>query len=302
MSTLSELSDAMVSAVETMSASVVCVEGRRRIPASGIAWSADGVIVTAHHVVEQDDNIGIGLPDGSSATAALVGRDPSTDLAVLRLQNAQASSLQPAAWLGADQIKVGALALALGRPGHSIMATMGIVGALRADWRAPTGAQFDHYLQTDAVMYPGFSGGPLVDASGKVVGLNSSILTRGIATAIPTETLKRVAQALLTSGHVRRGYLGVSTQPVALPRALVDQLHLGQETGLLVVGVESGSPADQGGLMLGDVIVSLGGQPVRDADDLQGALGPERVGQATPIRVVRAGASAELTITVGERK
>ena len=299
MSTLSELSDAMVSAVETMSASVVCVEGRRRIPASGIAWSADGVIVTAHHVVEQDDNIGIGLPDGSSATAALVGRDPSTDLAVLRLQNAQASSLQPAAWLGADQIKVGALALALGRPGHSIMATMGIVGALRADWRAPTGAQFDHYLQTDAVMYPGFSGGPLINTAGQALGVNTSALLRGINLSIPTATVRRVVETLLAHGRVRRGYLGVGAQVVRLPASLAQQL--GQETGLLLGSVEPGSPAELGGLFMGDTIVALAGQPVRHLDDLLALLGGDRVGSEAPVRIVRGGQMADMRVTIGEQ-
>ena len=299
MSTLSELSNAMVSAVETMSASVVRVEGRRRIPASGIAWSADGVIVTAHHVVEQDENIGIGLPDGSSATATLVGRDPSTDLAVLRLQNAQADTLQPAAWLGADQLKVGTLALALGRPGHRIMATMGIVGALRADWRAPTGAQFDHYLQTDAVMYPGFSGGPLVNTAGQALGVNTSALLRGISLSIPTATVRRVVEKLLAHGRVRRGYLGVGAQVVRLPAGLAQQL--GQETGLMLGSVEPGSPAERSGLFMGDTIVALAGQAVRHLDDLLALLGGDRVGSEAPVRIVRGGQVAEMRVVIGEQ-
>ncbi len=186
---LSQLSDALAAAVESAGASVVRVEGRRRIPASGVVWSADGVIVTAHHVVEQDDDIGIGLPDGREVTATLIGRDPTTDLALLR---AQATALQPAQWASAEELKVGHLALALARPGQNTMATLGIVSALSKDWRTPTGGQLDHYLQTDIVMYPGFSGGPLVSAKGQVMGMNTSALLRGISLAIPAATVRRV--------------------------------------------------------------------------------------------------------------
>lgn len=296
---LAGLSGELADLVERAGRSVVRVNARRRQTASGIVFGADGAILTADHVVEADEGITVGLPDGREAPARLVGRDPGTDLAALRVEG---TSLVPAELAESGSARVGSLVLAIARPGDSPMATIGVVSARTGPWRSWRGGLLEALIQTDVTLYPGFSGGPLVDASGKVVGLNSSILTRGIATAIPTETLKRVAQALLTSGRVRRGYLGVSTQPVALPRALVDQLHLGQETGLLVVGVEQDSPADRGGLMLGDVIISLAGQPVRDADDLQAALGPERVGQATPALVVRAGGSKELTITVGERR
>lgn len=296
---LAGLSGELADLVERASRSVVRVNARRRQTASGIVFGADGAILTADHVVEADEGITVGLPDGREASARLVGRDPSTDLAALRVEGA---SLTPAELADSGSARVGSLVLAIARPGDSPMATIGVVSARTGPWRSWRGGLLEALIQTDVTLYPGFSGGPLVDASGRVVGLNSSILMRGIATAIPTETLRRVAQSLLTSGRVRRGYLGVSTQPVALPRSLIDQLHLGQETGLLVVGVESGSPADLGGLMLGDVLIALAGQPVRDADDLQSALGPERVGQATPVRVVRAGAPTELTITIGERK
>jgi len=296
---LAGLSGELADLVERAGRSVVRVNARRRQTASGIVFGADGAILTADHVVEADEGITVGLPDGREVPARLVGRDPSTDLAALRVEGA---SLIPAELAESGSARVGSLVLAVARPGDSPMATIGVVSARTGPWRSWRGGLLEALIQTDVTLYPGFSGGPLVDASGRVVGLNSSILTRGIATAIPTETLNRVAQALLTSGRVRRGYLGVSTQPVTLPRALVEQLKLGQEAGLLVVGVEPGSPADHGGLMLGDVIISLAGQPIRDADDLQSALGPDLVGQSTPARVVRAGGSQELTITVGERQ
>jgi S1-C subfamily serine protease len=293
---LSSLSDALAAAVETAGPSIVRVEARRRLPASGIVWSADGVIVTAHHVVEEDEVIGIGLADGRTVAATLVGRDPTTDIAVLR---AQATGLKPPAWAGAENLKVGHLALALGRPVQNVMATLGIVSALKQDWRTPAGGQMDYYLQTDALMYPGFSGGPLVDVDGRFLGLNSSALLRGISLAVPTGTLQRVVAALLAHGHMRRGYLGVSAQAVRLPAGLAEQLS--QETGLLLGSVEAGSPAEQGGLFMGDTIVALDGQPVRHLDDLLGLLSGDRVGQSVAVRIVRGGQVLDVKVVVGEQ-
>jgi len=295
---LSNLSQALAETVDTVGSGVVRVEGRRRLAASGIVWSADGVIVTADHVVRQDDNIGLGLPDGRSVTAALVGRDPTTDLAVLR---AEGVTLTPPAWAEPDALSVGHLVLALGRPGHTVQATLGIVSALSEQgWRTPAGGQLDRYLQTDVVMYPGFSGGPLVNAAGQVVGLNSSALARGVSLTAPTPTLRRVVETLLQHGRVRRGYLGVSTQPVRLPAALAGQL--GQETGLLLAAVEPGSPADKGGLLLGDTIVALADQPVRHHDDLLAQLSPDRVGRPVALKIVRGGQIQSLTVVVGEQE
>jgi len=293
---LRNLSDALAATVATAGAGVVRVEARGRIPASGILWSPDGVIVTAHHVVEREENIGVGLPDGQTVAAALVGRDPTTDLAVLR---ADAKGLTQAAVAEPDSLRVGHLALALGRPGQTVQATLGIVSALGEEWRTPAGGQVDAYLQTDLVMYPGFSGGPLVDVSGRVLGLNTSALLRGISLTLPTPTLRRVVEALLTHGRVRRGYLGVGAQGVRLPAALEQQL--GQETGLLLISVEPDGPAGQAGLLLGDTIIALDSQPVRHMDDLLALLGGERVGVSTPVRIVRGGVVQELQVTIGER-
>jgi S1-C subfamily serine protease len=293
---LARFSDALAAAVEAASPSIVRVEARRRLPASGIVWAADGVIVTAHHVVEQDDNIGIGLADGRTVAASLVGRDPTTDLAVLR---AQTTGLKPPAWIDAENLKVGHLALTLGRPGDSVMATLGIVSALERAWRTPAGGQFDYYLQTDALMYPGFSGGPAVDASGHFIGLNTSAVLRGITLTVPAGTLRRVIETLLTHGRVRRGYLGVSAQAVRLPAGLAQQVD--QETGLLLGSVEPGSPAERAGLFMGDTIVTLDGQPVRHLDDLLALLSGERVGASVPVRIVRGGQMTDVPVTIGEQ-
>jgi S1-C subfamily serine protease len=281
--------------VETAGPSVVRVEGRRRLPATGIVWSAEGVIVTANHVVKRDENIGIGLADGQRLTAAVAGRDPSTDLAVLK---ADASGLAAAERVNGD-VQVGHLVLALGRPGRTVQATLGIVSALGDSWRTRMGGQVDRYLQTDVVMYPGFSGGPLVGAGGQVIGLNTSALARGVSLTIPAATVERVTSTLLAHGRMQRGYLGVSTQPARLPAAMKEELD--QETGLLVVSVEPGSPAEEGGMVLGDTIVGLGGSAVRQHDDLLALLSGEVVGQKTPIKIVRGGELRTVNVTVGQR-
>ena len=296
---LQNLSDALAQTVEIAGPGVVKVNARRRLPASGIIWTADGVIVTAHHVVRQDENIEVGLADGQAVAATLVGRDPTTDLAVLR---AESKKLTPPAWAEVDneKVKVGHLVLALGRPGKTVQATLGIVSAFGENWRTPAGGLVDYYLQTDVVMYPGFSGGPLVNAAGEVVGLNTSALLRGVSLTVPTPTLQRVVETLLKHGRVQRGYLGVSTQPVRLPNKL--RQELGQETGLLLVAVEADSPAEQGGLLLGDTIVALDGTPIRQHDDLLALLSADRIGATTSMRIVRGGQIEEMKVVVGERK
>lgn len=295
MSVLSDLSQNLATVVENAGVAIVRVEARSRLPASGIVWSADGVIVTAHHIVEEEDSIGIGLPDGRTATAKLVGRDPTTDLAVLR---ADATGLTSRGWADVNSLKVGHIVLALGRPGQKVMATLGIISALGDSWRTPAGGRLERYLQTDVVMYPGFSGGPLVDASGQFVGLNTSALLRGVSLTVPAATMQQVVQTLLTKGKVSRGYLGIGAQPVRLPANIAQQLN--QETGLLLVSVEPGGPADKAGLFLGDVVTGIGGQPVRHLDDLLGALTSDRVGTSVPVRIVRGGAMRDVSVTVGE--
>jgi S1-C subfamily serine protease len=294
---LKNLSSDLADVVQTAGASIVRVEARRRMPASGVIWSADGLIVTTHHVVERDENIKIGLPDGKSVSATLVGRDPSTDIAVLR---AQASGLTAAEWSDSDSVRVGHLVLAIGRPGNDLQATLGVVSALDEGFRTHAGGLIDRYMQTDVVMYPGFSGGPLVDANGSVLGLNTSALMRGVSLTLPASTIRRVAEMLTSHGKVRQGYLGVKAQPVRLPAALESQL--GQETGLLLASVEPDSPAEKGGLMLGDTLVGFGGDRVRHMDDLLAALSGDRVGKSFPAKVVRGGQVIEATVAVGERE
>lgn len=295
-SVLADLSNALAKTVKHSSGGVVRVEGRRRLPATGIVWSADGLIVTASHVVTRDERIQVGLDDGRVLPAELVGRDHTTDLAVLRVS---ADELKPFTEAQKQDVSVGNFALALGRPGKSVQAALGIISALGDSWRTGHGGVIDAYLQTDVVMYPGFSGGPLVNAQGGLVGLNSSALVRGVSVTVPTLTLARVTDQLLAHGRVRRGYLGVSTQRAKLPDALVGELS--QKRGLLIVSVEKDSPAEQGGLTLGDTIVAVAGNAIQSHDDLLAALSGDRINTAVPISIVRGGQVQTLDVTVGER-
>ncbi len=292
---LSSLSNGLAGAVDAASPAVVRVEARPRLAGSGIVWNPEGIIVTAQHIIEREDNLKVGLPDGRTVPAVLVGADQATDLAVLR---AEAKDLTPAGWAEAANTRVGHLVLALGRPGRGVQATLGIVSALGEGWRTPAGGNVDRYLQTDVVMYPGFSGGPLVDVEGEALGLNTSAF-RGVSLTIPLTTLRRVVDMILTFGRVRRGYGGVATQPVRLPEALAQQV--GQETGLLVVSVEASSPADSAGVLLGDILVGLEGKPLRSLDELLASLSDDRIGVAMPLTIVRGGQARELTLTIGER-
>ena len=297
-STLAQLSDDLASAVERGGAATVTVNARRRMPASGIVWSEDGLIVTANHVVEQDEEITVGLPDGRTVPATLVGRDPGSDLALLQ---AEATGLTPAP-RSETPARIGHFVLAVGRPGPSgPMASFGVVSLVGGAWRTPQGGTVEGFVRADVAMLPGFSGGPLVDARGTVLGLNSSTLGRGGGLTVPAAAIDKVVESLRTHGKVRRGFLGIGAQAARLPAALVAAHNLAREQGLLIVSVEPESPAERDGLLIGDVIVALDGETIAEVEELQDRLTGDRVGRALPVRVIRAGAPHELRVTVGER-
>lgn len=296
MEVVSEVSNALAGIVERAAPSVVRVEAGRRVPGSGIVWAADGTVVTADHVIEREDEIRVGLPDGQTLAATLVGRDAGTDVAVLR---AQASGLAVPPWSRVDQVKTGQLVVALGRPGRTVRARLGIISAVGEGWRSAAGGEIDRYLEADVNAGFGFSGGPLVDLTGGVLGMSTTGLLRHTALAVPVPTLRRVVDALMAHGRIRRGYLGVGSHPVRLPAALEQQI--GQKLGLIVVSVEPGSPAERGGILQGDVIVSTAGKAVRHHDDIAARLTAEVVGTPMQVRLIRGGAVRELSITVGER-
>jgi S1-C subfamily serine protease len=291
---LASLSSELASVVERVAPSVVRVEDGSRLTATGIVWSADGVILTTSHGVERDEDLAIETADGARHAATLVGRDPGTDLAALRVQ---ATGLPAIPRADPADVKVGHLVLAVGRPGSAgLQATIGIVSARLETER---GGQVGYILHTDAVLYPGFSGGPLVDTGGRAVGVNNLMYGRGKGVAVGTPVVAHVADALLAHGRVRRGYLGVRTQLVALPEGLRQSLGLTQERALLVVQVEAGSPAEQGGLLLGDTLLGVNEETIEDADELRQLLRSLQPGQAVTLRVVRGGERRVLTVTLG---
>jgi len=294
--TLKEFSNDLSSAVEKAGASTILVDARKRYPASGIAYAED-LILTADHVVTKED-IKVGLPDGRTLNATVAGRDPGSDLALLKLSE---KALSPAKT--SDDVKVGQLVLALGRPNSAGMqASWGIVTAISGPTRTFRGGLLDEYLQTETTPYPGFSGGPLVNSEGEVLGLNTSGLTRGSSLTIPVKVAWRVAEALAKHGTIKRGYLGVRTQPVEIPEAARKALQREQGQGLLVLWLEEGGPAEKGGLLVGDILVGISGQPVGDPDDLFAALNSETVGQAVAVEVLRGGRPETVQVTVAERK
>lgn len=288
--TLKALSDALADTVEATSAGIVRVDGRRRFGATGIVWDNNGVVVTANHVVRRDEGITVNLPDGSTASATIVGRAPNADVAVLKVDASLTALPKPKT---DDVLRVGNLVLAVGRPGSSPHATLGVVSSIGS-------RRMEGVIQTDVVMYPGFSGGPLVDASGQVRGMNTSGFNRGASVAIANSHLQTIVENLLEHGKMRQGYLGVGAQPVRLPEALAKEFD--QETGLMLASVESNSPAEAGGLLLGDIIVSLDGEPTPTLDALLSLLGGTQVGKEVPVRVVRGGQTSEINVTIGERE
>jgi S1-C subfamily serine protease len=294
--TLAGLSNDLAEAVARVSRSVVAIHGRRRIPSSGVVWGP-GVVVTANHTLTRDEDLSLTLPDGGTGTASLAGRDPTTDIAVLRMD-----SDFPSAERSAEaNLQVGRLVLAVGRPGPSVTASLGIVSAVGAEWRTWQGGRIDRFVRLDLSVYDGFSGGPLVEAGGRVLGINTSGLTRASAIAIPVTTVDRVVAELVQKGHVTRGYLGLAVQPVRLPEPMRRELGLGGTMGLVIINLEAGGPADHAGLLLGDIITGLEGNEVSDPSDILTFLGPERVGKEANLRIVRAGQTRPIAITVGER-
>ena len=295
---LSVLSASLAEVVAAIAPSVVRVEARRR-PSSGVALTAD-LVATAAHALEHDE-IEVGLHDGRTAKATLIGRDASTDVALLKIEG---GGLSPAPWLEAGapfDLQVGNLALAVSRPGRTARASLGVVNAVsEGEWRTPSGGKLERYLETDVQLRPGFSGSALVDARGRVVGLNTVGLSRGSASAIPAATVRRVIEALQKEGGIARGYLGLSTVPARLPEELAAKV--GQPGALLVAGVDPEGPAKTAGVLFGDAITALDGHALRHPAELLEVLDEGSVGKTVKLRIVRAGELREVSITIGKRE
>ena len=296
-SPLSALSAELTTAVAAAAASVAYVDAHPRRDASGIAWDEHHV-VTVEHAIDREDDIELRLEGGATARASLVGRDPSTDVALLRTE----AHLRPAPRADLSRLAVGNLVLGIGRDEDGLTgASFGIVSSLDGPWRTWRGGEVDRFVRPDLSAFPAFSGGPLVDVTGAVVGMNTWGLSRRMALTLPISTLERVVTELASGGRVRRGYLGVALQTVRLPEALRAAYGLTQRTGAIVVDAAPGGPAEHAGITLGDVIVALGDARIEDSEDLQNALGGVAVGAARTLRVIRGREARDVTVTLAER-
>ncbi len=294
-----EYSKIIVSVVETLGPSVVSIEAKRRTgnmhqrggdataAGSGAIITPDGFILTNSHVVQNARRLNVDMQDGFSTTAEVIGEDPATDLAVVRIN---AAGL-PAAELGnSERLRVGQLAVAIGHPlGFRATVTAGVIGALGRSLRSQTGRLIENIIQTDAALNPGSSGGPLADSAGRVIGINTAIIqfAQGLCFAIPVNTARWVAGCLINEGRVVRGYIGISGQTNPILPELVRKYQLPKNTGVVVVAMDPQGPAREAGLRLGDVIVALGQNSIASLDDLHRLLTRELIGQKAPLAILR---------------
>jgi S1-C subfamily serine protease len=295
MTTQGDWTTGFADAVSAAEASVVNVRGHACRGGSGTVFRDDGLVLASAHATGDGEELSVTLAGGESNAAELVGREPALDLALLRVSGAK---LKPLAFRSHDALRVGQWTLALGRPGEAIRASARIVGVLSHEIRTPLGAKLDAYVETDRGFPRGFAGGPLIDAEGHALGINSSAILRGADLTVPLVTIERVVEQLLAHGKVRRGYLGVAIQPVRVPQALRDQAQ--RERGLLVIGVQPGSPAAEAGLLLGDTLVDLNGAQVRDPRELAAVL-QDKVDVEVSARIIRAGALQSVNLKPRER-
>ncbi len=290
------LDQALATAVATAGRSVAHVARGHGHSGTGIVWADDLVVSSSFHTPDRT-KVGIATTDGEldPRDAEVIGRDPGTDVALLRVTG---GGLPPATFREIGDLAVGNLALALGRPGRTVRASLRAIGVLGPAVRTPHGGKLDRYVESDRQIPRGFAGGPLIDADGAVIGMNTRTLLRGEDLAIPTVTLRRVVDELAAHGGVRRGYLGVGAFPAQLPLALA-QLA-GRDRGALVANVEDGSPAAVAGVIVGDILVEVAGTAVTDPDSLRLALG-DRPGETVALTVLRGGAKHALTVTLGSK-
>jgi len=295
---LMELSDALAKATERTGESLVAVHTEARGSATGAVWRP-GVVVTSEHALRRDEEIEVTLADGRVLAAELAGRDAATDLAVLKC----AAATQTVSELGeAREVKPGSLALVVGRTRLSgAVAALGVVSLVAAERRTWTGAALSPYIRLDVELQPTAMGGAVVDGKGRVVGLATTRFARFGAVAIPRATVSTVVDALLTKGRIPRGYLGVGLQPVRLPDSLRKTLERQEKTAAMVLEVEPNGPAHEAGLLIGDILVSIGGRQITHFEDVQAQLSGEAIGRAVAVKYIRGGVVGEGSVVVGER-
>jgi S1-C subfamily serine protease len=284
--------------VDKAGRSVVAVNARRRIPSSGVHLRP-GIIVTADHTLEREEEIAITLPNGKAVPATLAGRDPSTDLAVLKIESLDL----PVAETGdSDHLQVGNLLLGLGRTAEGASRSgLSMVSISGPAWKTWAGGRLDRTIRLDRNLHPNLSGGPAVDDRGLLIGINTAGLSRFATVVIPAATVDRVSRELEKRGRIGRGYIGVSMQPIVLPEKMRETLKLSNEVALMIMGIEPESPAEKAGLLLGDAIVSLDAKPIRGLQDLQESLSGANIGKSVRATVIRGAALVEMEVTIGER-
>lgn len=291
---IEDISEQIADHVDALAPSVVRLGGRRG-SVSGVIWSAEGLVVSVSHFLKKNKECEAELASGEVTKASLVAYDRATDLALFQL--AQGGPYLVPEWVDASGVRVGQLVWTLGRSARGVRASMGLVGGLSGPWRTQMGGEIDRYIEVDGSLPMGSSGGPLFNAQGKLLGINSRMLLRAGAT-VPTQTVTRVLQQLQDHGTSQRGYLGVSVQAVALPGEVAAQEQ--QEQGLMILDVADESPAAQSGLMLGDVLLKFEGQALTQLQDLLGVLA-HRGGASCALRFLRAGVTQEVDLTLGTR-
>ena len=294
---LIEFSNALAQATERASASVVAVHTETRGSSSGIVWRP-GVIVTSEHALRRDEEIQLTLPIGRVVPATLVGRDPSTDIAVLKCS--EADTAVPL-FGDVSALKPGTLTLVVGRTRASgPVAALGVVSLVASDRRG-TGASITPYIRLDIGLQPTAIGGAVIDASGNLVGLATPRFARFGAIAVPASTINKISDTLLKQGRIPRGYLGVGLQPVRLPNGLREMLQRNEKTAAIVLEVHSDGPADKAGIVIGDILVSLAGQSITRLEDVQSLLAGDAIGKTLPLKFIRGGAVQDGNIVVAER-
>lgn len=295
---LIDFSNELAGIVQKLSPFVVSVSARRRYPSSGLMWGS-GVIVTAAHTVQQDEDITVTAADGKEVSATLAGRDPGTEIAVLKAEIPAPAGAAP---VRTQTVNAGDLALVVGRsPNSGANASLGIISAVSGPWKTWRGGELDGYIRLDARLFPQSSGGAVVNARGEIIGIATSALSRIAGLAIPVATLERVTAQLLERGFVPRGYLGIGVQSVPLPEELQKKLSVSNTGGLMILTVEPGSPADKAGLLIGDIVIALGDVRTEQIENLQTHTGSGLIGQTVKVQVIRGGSLKEASLTVGER-
>ena len=291
------LSEQIASTVEQAAQSIVSVHARRRFDSSGVHWSPE-IVVTADHTLRRDEGIRVTLPDGSNLAAEVVGRDPGTDLAVLRVKGL---GIPVSAREENPQTTPGSIVLAVGRSKDSAVAAFGVISNTSGASQTWRGGRLDQVVRLDLSLHPAGAGGAVVGASGKLIGVATPALSRVSVFAIPLTTVARVTESLLSHGRVPRGYLGVGLQPIALPEHLRSKLNLAGSTGLIAITVEDQGPAGRAGMSIGDVLFELNGRAMQRTENVQEVLSSESVGKKIAARVLRGGNPVELDITIAER-